>query len=58
MRLEASDLLRLDAVFLETPHRLHVTLDRAAGTVSARWQTTPLRHERELGALAAPHPFG
>lgn len=55
---DSPDVLRVDAVFLETPHRLHVVLDRTTGAATAKWETEPLRHERDFGALAAPHPFG
>lgn len=43
--------LLVDLVFLETPHRLHLTL--ADGAFLARWQTAPL-HEAPLGTLRAP----
>ncbi|GIE95508.1 serine hydrolase domain-containing protein [Paractinoplanes rishiriensis] len=36
------DTLRIDLIFVETPHRLHLALDPAAGTFAARWQTEPL----------------
>lgn len=35
-------LLLVDVVFAEGPHRLHLSLDPAAGTFAARWQTEPL----------------
>ncbi|GAA3957921.1 serine hydrolase domain-containing protein [Actinoplanes auranticolor] len=34
--------LHVDVIFVETPHRLHLRLDPAAGTFEARWQTWPL----------------
>ncbi|QHF25243.1 serine hydrolase [Rathayibacter sp. VKM Ac-2804] len=45
--------LLVDVIFLETPHRLHLVLDPAAGSVSARWATEPL-HEGPLALLRAP----
>jgi hypothetical protein len=36
------DTLRLDVLFLETPHRLTVTCALDDGTFTARWHTTPL----------------
>lgn len=33
---------RVDLVFVETPHRLHLRLDPAAATFEARWRTRPL----------------
>ncbi|MEV6025847.1 serine hydrolase domain-containing protein [Streptomyces sp. NPDC052036] len=52
------DTLRLDVVFLETPHRLTVTgtLDAdnpGAGTFTARWRTAPL-HGSPLRRNRAP----
>ena len=38
----SGDTLQLDLVFVESPHRLHLSLDAAAGTFAARWETTPL----------------
>jgi CubicO group peptidase (beta-lactamase class C family) len=35
-------LLLVDLVFVETPHRLHLTLDPAAKEFTARWQAEPL----------------
>ncbi|ROS59529.1 CubicO group peptidase (beta-lactamase class C family) [Frigoribacterium sp. PhB160] len=49
------DRLRVDVAFVETPHRLHLVVDPAAGTVTARWQTAPL-HGRALRSLRAPGP--
>ncbi len=37
------DLLTVEALFLETPHRLTVSCDPAAGTFTATWGTVPLR---------------
>ena len=31
--------LLVDVLFLETPHRLHLVLDAAAGTFTARWRS-------------------
>ncbi|MFJ9965290.1 serine hydrolase domain-containing protein [Streptomyces avermitilis] len=36
------DALRVDILFLETPHRLTVTCSLADRTFTARWHTTPL----------------
>jgi hypothetical protein len=47
------DRLLLDLAFLETPHRLHLTLDREAGTASTTWETEPL-HGATLDMLATP----
>jgi CubicO group peptidase (beta-lactamase class C family) len=38
----SSGTLLLDVIFVENPHRIHLTLDPAAGTFAARWQTEPL----------------
>lgn len=35
--------LAFDVLFLETPHRMLVVCDLAAGTFDARWNTAPLR---------------
>jgi hypothetical protein len=51
----AGDGLDVDVLFLETPHRLTVTTDPAAGTFRARWRTTPLGGPR-LGRLHSPSP--
>ncbi|MDY0913998.1 serine hydrolase domain-containing protein [Rathayibacter festucae] len=45
--------LLVDVIFLETPHRLHLALDPAAGTFTAHWQTDPL-HDGPLAQLRAP----
>lgn len=34
--------LGVDVIFTETPHRLHLVLDPATATFTARWQTQPL----------------
>jgi CubicO group peptidase (beta-lactamase class C family) len=34
--------LLVDLIFVHSPHRLHLTLDPAAGTFAARWHTEPL----------------
>ena len=36
------DTLRVEVVFLETPHRLDVECSLAAGTSHATWRTPPL----------------
>lgn len=53
------DLLRLDVVFLESPHRLHLEL-AADGTLRRRWGTTPLDFQPGAPMLAqtAPRPLG
>ena len=38
----AGGRLRVDVVFAETPHRLHLVLDPATGRFESRWQTVPL----------------
>jgi CubicO group peptidase (beta-lactamase class C family) len=38
----AGGQLHVDVIFVETPHRLHLRLDPAAGTFEARWETSPL----------------
>jgi CubicO group peptidase (beta-lactamase class C family) len=48
-----ADTLRFDILFLETPHRVHVTCDLAQRTVEARYRTTPLRAS-SLSWLRAP----
>ena len=45
--------LLVDVLFLETPHRLHLVLDAAAATFTARWATEPL-HAGPLRELRAP----
>jgi CubicO group peptidase (beta-lactamase class C family) len=46
-------LLLVDVAFVETPHRLHLTLDPAAGSCTAAWQTEPLGRFR-LAELRMP----
>lgn len=41
-----SGVLRVDAIFIETPHRLHLEIDVAGGSFIARWETVPLRTSR------------
>jgi hypothetical protein len=48
-----ADTLRFDILFVETPHRVHVTCDLARRTVEARYRTTPLRTS-SLTWLRAP----
>lgn len=45
--------LLADVVFAETPHRLHLVLDPAPGTFTARWQTAPLGAP-PVGKLRSP----
>jgi CubicO group peptidase (beta-lactamase class C family) len=47
------DTLRVDVLFLETPHRLTVTCSLPDRTFTARWHTTPL-HGGQLRSLQAP----
>lgn len=49
----SADLLHVDVVFVETPHRLHLTLDEADGTFTALWETQPL-HAPALAQLRMP----
>jgi CubicO group peptidase (beta-lactamase class C family) len=51
------DTLRLDVIFLETPHRLVVTCSLPDRTFEARWMTAPL-HPGRLRDLHAPGPLG
>ena len=44
---------RIDVIFVETPHRLHLRFDRLEGTVTARWETEPL-HAAPLADLRMP----
>jgi hypothetical protein len=48
-------LLLVDLVFAETPHRLHLVLDPAAGEFVARWQATPLG-QIPLSWMRSPRP--
>jgi len=45
--------LQVDVVFLETPHRLHLSIDPPAGLFEARWQTVPIE-EPPLSAIRMP----
>ncbi|MFU8947850.1 serine hydrolase domain-containing protein [Mycetocola zhadangensis] len=45
--------LAVDVIFVETPHRLHLTLDPAMSTFATRWQTEPL-HSPPLSLLRKP----
>jgi hypothetical protein len=49
----SADLLHVDLVFVETPHRLHLTLDEADATFTALWETQPL-HAPALTQLRMP----
>ncbi|MFE6488942.1 serine hydrolase, partial [Streptomyces sp. NPDC057757] len=49
----APDTLRVDVIFLETPHRLTVTCSLSDRTLTADWHTRPLRPGR-LRFLRAP----
>ncbi|MER5474335.1 serine hydrolase domain-containing protein [Streptomyces sp. NPDC002685] len=48
-----SGTLRVDVLFLETPHRMTVTCSLPERTFTARWHTTPL-HARSMGSLRVP----
>ncbi|WP_055489211.1 serine hydrolase [Streptomyces sp. TP-A0356] len=58
------DTLRVDVLFLETPHRLTVICTPADGTFTARWHTMPLhpgplrRHRAPFTSRADPAPRG
>jgi len=39
-------VLRVDAIFVETPHRLHLVLDLGDSSFTAHWETAPLRTSR------------
>lgn len=43
---DGARVLRVDAIFIETPHRMHLEIDPASGTFDAWWETTPLRTSR------------
>ena len=49
----ADGRLVVDIVFVETPHRLHLTLDPATARFEARWQTSPF-DEPPLSAVRMP----
>lgn len=50
-----ADTLRLDVLFLETPHRLELTVRRQGRRCTARWVTEPLL--KQLSDLHAPRPL-
>ena len=45
--------LAVDVIFVETPHRLHLTLDWPSSTFTARWETEPL-HDLPLSSMRKP----
>ncbi|WP_354495628.1 serine hydrolase domain-containing protein [Mycetocola sp. 2940] len=45
--------LTIDVIFVETPHRLHLSFDVAGGTFAARWETEPM-HPLPLRAMRKP----
>lgn len=45
--------LAVDLIFIETPHRLHLSLDWATSTFSARWEAEPL-HDLPLASMRKP----
>jgi CubicO group peptidase (beta-lactamase class C family) len=47
------DRIRVDVIFVESPHRLRLTLDPAAGTFIEDWQTEPIG-STPLGYLRMP----
>lgn len=47
------DVGRVDVIFVETPHRLHLSFDPDAATFVAQWQTPPL-HAMSLAQLRMP----
>jgi CubicO group peptidase (beta-lactamase class C family) len=49
----ADGVLRVDVLFLETPHRLSVRCDLSTGGADAHWVTVPL-HARRLRQLRSP----
>ncbi|MET8148837.1 serine hydrolase domain-containing protein [Actinoplanes sp. NPDC049668] len=49
----SGDRLLIDVVFVETPHRLHLSLDPATATFAASWQTPPMAPV-PLAALRMP----
>ncbi|WP_411721945.1 GNAT family N-acetyltransferase [Mycetocola sp.] len=46
--------LSVDVIFLETPHRLHLRLDRPSSTFTARWETEHL-HDPPLSSMRKPN---
>ena len=56
---DADGNLVVDLVFLDTPHRLVVTIDPAAATFVTTWASVPLTGigvETHLGTMYAPPP--
>ena len=49
----SENLLLVDLVFVESPHRLHLTLDPATGLFAARWAAPPLG-EASLSEIRMP----
>ncbi|MCP2032666.1 CubicO group peptidase (beta-lactamase class C family) [Okibacterium sp. HSC-33S16] len=47
------DGLAVDVIFIETPHRLHFTLNSETSTFVTRWETEPL-HAPPLASLRKP----
>jgi CubicO group peptidase (beta-lactamase class C family) len=47
------DKTRVDLIFVETPHRMHLVLDPATSEIEANWQTEPL-HDRSLAETRSP----
>ena len=45
--------LAVDVIFIETPHRLHLVLDRSNSTFTANWETDPL-HDIPLVSMRKP----
>ncbi|MET0479908.1 MAG: serine hydrolase domain-containing protein [Mycetocola sp.] len=45
--------LAVDVIFIETPHRLHLVLDRSGSTFTANWETDPL-HDIPLASMRKP----
>jgi CubicO group peptidase (beta-lactamase class C family) len=45
--------LAVDVIFIETPHRLHLTFDWPGATFAARWDTQPL-HDLPLHSMHWP----
>ena len=51
------DTFRADVLFIETPHRLHLTASVGSGTFAAAWAITPL-HQSRLADLQMPRRLG
>lgn len=49
----AGSTIAVDVIFIETPHRLHLTFDRRDSTVAARWRTEPM-HPLPLNRMRKP----